>query len=575
MNQLIHGDNFDILKGIETESVDLIYLDPPFFSNRSYEVIWGDKGEVRSFEDRWSGGVDKYIDWLYERVEAMYSVLKPTGSIFLHCDWHANAYIRVYVLDKLFGRDNFRNEIIWKRTNTPKGSQFANKQFGVAADSIFFYSKSKTYTFNDKIIRTQLTQEELKEKYPKTDDNGRYYEYPILRSASKGERPNLVYEYKGFTPPSYGWVVNKEKLTHIDERGDLGWKPNGQPFRKFRPSEDPGVIFSNIWDDILRIQSNAKERIGYPTQKPEALLERIIKCASSEGGLVLDPFMGGGTTIAVADKLNRRWIGIDQSAVAVKVTQMRLQRHQWVTSAPYSVELQKYDYETLRQMDAFEFESFIINKFGGTPHGKKGGDMGIDGRAAQAEINGRHADGAPIQVKRSESITRDVIDKFLSAAKRHNRRLFDKNLAAKRPAGYIIAFSFGKGIVQEAARLKNEEGVIIRLVRVDEIIAFASKPMARLDFNEISTDKLGNREIELVAAGQSECGVSAYFWDLEYAPDRGFKGDMSFDKKGRLLHTFSAGVFRIAAKVVDNEGQECIVDKTLVVNGGVKWMDGN
>ncbi|MDR3187981.1 MAG: site-specific DNA-methyltransferase, partial [Prevotellaceae bacterium] len=302
---------------MESETVDLIYLDPPFFSNRSYEVIWGDEGEVRSFQDRWAGGIDHYIAWLKERVVEMYRVLKPTGNIFLHCDWHADAYIRVEILDKIFGKNNFRNHIIWKRTNTPKGSQFESKQFGVATDSIFFYSKTNRYFFDDKVVRIKISEELVAEKYPKKDEKGRYYEYPILRSVSKGSRPNLVYEYGGYTPPAYGWVVNKEKLKEIDSRGDLGWRANGQPFRKFRPCEDPGLIINNCWDDILRIQSNSKESIGYPTQKPIALLERIIKCASNEGDLVLDPFMGGGTTIAVADRLNRKWIGIDQSVQAV------------------------------------------------------------------------------------------------------------------------------------------------------------------------------------------------------------------------------------------------------------------
>ncbi|MDR2172277.1 MAG: site-specific DNA-methyltransferase [Planctomycetaceae bacterium] len=327
VNKILLGDNLEILKTMENETVDLIYLDPPFFSNRNYETVWGDEGEIRSFQDRWDGGIDQYIAWLKERIEQMYRILKSTGSIFLHCDWHADAYIRVEILDKIFGRHNFRNHIIWKRTNTPKGSQFENKQFGIATDSIFFYSKTNKYFFDDKTIRTKISENQIEKKYPKSDAKGRYYEYPILRSPSKGKRPNLTYEYAGYTPPDYGWVVNKKKLEEIDNRGDLGWRNNGQPFRKFRPHEDPGVIVNNYWDDILRIQSNSKESIGYPTQKPEALLERIIKCASNEGDLVLDPFMGGGTTVAVADKLNRKWIGIDQSKQAVKVTKLRLAKH--------------------------------------------------------------------------------------------------------------------------------------------------------------------------------------------------------------------------------------------------------
>ncbi|MDD5755222.1 MAG: DNA methyltransferase, partial [Methylococcales bacterium] len=144
MNKLLLGDNLEILKTLESESVDLIYLDPPFFSNRNYEMIWGDKGEVRSFQDRWSGGVEHYIGWLKERVEEMHRILKPTGSIFLHCDWHADAYIRVLILDKIFGQQNFRNEIIWCYNTWP----VAGKSFSKNHDNIFFYTKSSDYKYN-------------------------------------------------------------------------------------------------------------------------------------------------------------------------------------------------------------------------------------------------------------------------------------------------------------------------------------------------------------------------------------------------------------------------------------------
>ena len=148
LNQLLLGDNLEILRSIESDSVDLIYLDPPFFSNRTYEVIWGDKGEVRSFEDRFSGGIDHYISWLKDRVQEMHRVLKPTGSIFLHCDWHANAHIRVNILDKVFGYGNFRAEIIWKRSSAHNDIKQGRRAVGFITDTIWHYSKSEEYTFN-------------------------------------------------------------------------------------------------------------------------------------------------------------------------------------------------------------------------------------------------------------------------------------------------------------------------------------------------------------------------------------------------------------------------------------------
>jgi DNA modification methylase len=552
------------MKAMPSESIDLIYLDPPFFSNRNYEVIWGDKGEVRSFEDRWAGGIENYIFWLKERVQQMHRLLKPTGSLYLHCDWHADAYIRVQILDEIFGYNNFRNEIIWKRTNTPKGSQYKNKQYGVATDKIFYYTKSNKYYFNDIIIRSKLDVEDIAQKYPKSDKKGLYYEYPILRSSSKGKRPNLVYEYKGFLPPDFGWVVNKEKLMEIDQRGDLGWRKNGQPYRKFRPNEDPGLIINNLWDDILRIQSNSNEAIGYPTQKPEALLDRIIKASSNEGDVVLDPFVGGGTTIVVADALNRKWIGIDQSVQAVKVSEMRFLKNRSVYGNSvvnsYVLKLHKYDIDRLNSMNAFEFERWIITQFDGEANIKQRSDGGIDGKTK---------DNTPIQVKQSKNIGRNVIDNFLSAVKRVDIRLYNKNINESEPVGYIIAFSFSKGAVEEVARLRNTEKIIIKLVRVDEIIEVSNKPNLVLDFTEKGQNEEGNVNIEITANAKSDSGIEFYSWDLDYKEETGFNAELYRETTGKIEYSFPPGEYHIACKVVDADGLENIEVVKLRVNGFV------
>ena len=248
-DKLILGDCLEIMKKMESGSIDLIYLDPPFFSNRNYEVIWGDEGEVRSFEDKWNEGIDYYIKWLYERVEQMHRLLKPTGSIYLHCDWHADAYIRVHILDKIFGMRNFRNEIIW-------GYQWGGvgkRNFAKKHDNIYWFSKTDKWTFNENKMREPYT--------------------------TKDKR----------------WHNHKE-----------------------------GKLLRDIWDDIPIINTMSKERIGYPTQKPLALLERIVKASSNEGDVVMDPFMGGGTTMIMASRLGRNYIGIDQSEKALKVTKLRL-----------------------------------------------------------------------------------------------------------------------------------------------------------------------------------------------------------------------------------------------------------
>jgi hypothetical protein len=371
----------------------------------------------------------------------------------------------------------------------------------------------------------------------------------------------LVYEYKGFTPPFYGWVVNKEKLKEIDERGDLGWRSNGQPYRKFRPEEDPGQLINNVWDDILRIQSNSKEAIGYPTQKPETLLDRIIKCASNEGDIILDPFVGGGTTVSVADKLKRKWIGIDQSVQAVKVTELRLDKQRDLFSSPFTVQLHKYDYDTLRYKNAFEFESWIVGQFGGTSNAKQRSDFGLDGKMP---------DNTPIQVKRSDNIGRNPIDNFKSAIERYDKMLYDKNKEEQSPVGYMIAFSFGRGAVQEVARLKLEENIVIRLVTVEEIVPIAKKPTLAVESRTISHDEKGVWEIEFTATGTSEAGLEFYSWDFNHSSEHGFKADVMIDKVGKQTTKFKAGLYNIAVKVVDNDGLENIEIIKLKVNGKVE-----
>jgi adenine specific DNA methylase Mod len=252
----------------------------------------------------------------------MHRLLKKTGSIFLHCDWHADAYIRVDILDRIFGERNFRGEIIWKRQTAKKGSQFTRRSFGNYADKIFFYSKSARYHFRLEKIRCVEKENQLIKRYNKVDTDGRRFRVDHIELIEAMARENLIYEYKGYTP-KYGWMMVKEKLEMFDQENRIYWSETGKPYRKYFFEEYEGKELTNIWDDITIAQG--KERIGYPTQKPEALLERIIKCASNEGDLILDPFVGGGTTAAVADRLNRKWIGIDQSAVAIRVTEKRLQ----------------------------------------------------------------------------------------------------------------------------------------------------------------------------------------------------------------------------------------------------------
>jgi DNA modification methylase len=509
VNKLILGDNLEILKTFPDDCVDLIYLDPPFFSNRNYEVIWGDSGEIRSFQDRWAGGMDHYIGWLYERVEQMHRILKPTGSIYLHCDWHADAYIRVNILDKLFGANNFRNEIAW----CYRGAGYPKKDFGKRHDNIYRYSKTSEYIFNLNDIREPYAQA--------TQDRFKHY---------------------------------------------IGNVRNGVDFGQ--QSLNPLGRHPDDWWEIQPIAPSAKERIGYPTQKPEPLLEKIIKASSNKGDIVLDPFVGGGTTIAVAEKLERQWIGIDQSVQAIKVTEFRLEKdygamenQNSLFGSSYIVQLHKYDEETLFNENPFKFETWIIQQFGGIGQNKKGGDKGVDGKTK---------DGTPIQVKQSKNIGVNVVKNFSVSAKQYNKLLFEKNVSEKKPVGYIIAFSFGKGSVEEAARLKNSENIIIKLVCVNDIVPLSVKPTLAIHINELEKLDDGSRKIEFIASGNSLSGIEFYSWDFNFNVEKNkFTPSIIMDKEGRQIIVLKTGLHNIAVKVVDNDGLENIETLKLKINGGV------
>jgi len=393
-NKLICGDNLEVLTTLPANSVDLIYLDPPFFSNRNYEIIWGDEAEIRSFVDRWDGGIEVYIAWMKERVQEMYRVLKPTGSLYLHCDWHASHYLKV-MLDGIFGRGNFVNEIVWCYAS----GGTSKKHFSKKHDTILFYSKSNKYKFN---------VDELREAY---------------------SSPEKV-QYK---------IVNGKKYLR---KNPLGRVPLD-------------------WWEMPILTNTAKERTGYPTQKPEALLERIIKVSSNKGDVVLDPFCGCGTSMAVAQKLDRKWVGIDISPSAIALIKNRFAKPDFVKQPQYTITGMPTKDEDVRRYDPYEFQYWVVNEMYGYPSDKKSRDMGIDGLDF-----GR----SPIQVKQSDHVGRKVVDEFETAIRRYYG-----NDRRNKQFGTIVAFSFTKDAKEEVARVNRTDGIKIELLTVDELINDDSK----------------------------------------------------------------------------------------------------
>lgn len=444
-NVIYRGDCEKILWSTENfpdESVDLIYMDPPFFTNRLHEVIWNDGAEVHAFEDRWSGGIEKYIDWMEPKLRACYRVLKPTGSMYLHCDWHADGYLRME-MDKLFGRTRLINEIIWKRQSAHGDSKQGAQHFGRIHDVILFYTKSDTYTWNQQY--TPYDEQYAVSEYKRADAHGRRYKEMDLTAAKPGGNTN--YEWHGVRPyKGRYWAYSKDKMDEFLEQGKIIFRRTGMPRLKLYLDEMPGVGLQDVWTDI-QPAGLTKERIGYPTQKPEVLLKRIIETSANPTDVILDPMCGCGTAIVEAHKLGRRWIGIDIAASACN-----LMRNRMAKLGVQDVQLigMPKTLEELHQLPKFEFQDWVCDRLMGQVNPKKVGDMGVDGRLF---------DGSPLQVKGSDHIGREKIDEFQAAVRRTKRR-----------HGVFVAFSFSRGAIEETARLRLHDALDIELRTVEEIL---------------------------------------------------------------------------------------------------------
>lgn len=441
-NTLFYGDNLPILREyVADESVDLVYLDPPFNSNRTYNVLFRQESgaeseaQIAAFEDTWhwnraaeqtyyelvqnapphvaqmidalrgfigQNQMMAYLVMMAARLVELHRVLKPTGSLYLHCDPTASHYLRI-VLDTIFTPQNCLNEVIWQRTAV-KGD--VRRKFGAVHDTILVYTKGSTYTFNVVYGDTDVDYH-LRFKYDDDDGRGSYQSAPL---DSPNPRPNLTYSYKGYSPPPKGWRVSREVMEKLDEDGRLIFPPNksGRIRRKVYLREQGGPKIPDVWTDIVPLQGASAERLGYPTQKPLALLERIISASSNPGDVVLDPFCGCGTTIAAAQKLGRRWIGIDITHLSIALQKYRLR--QMFPDAEFTVIGEPTTEQGARQLaqdDRYQFQWWALSLVRARPYGgeaggkrgKKGADRGIDGLITFIDDNTNKAKRVIVQVK--------------------------------------------------------------------------------------------------------------------------------------------------------------------------------
>ena len=449
-NQLYYGDNLDILRvHIPDESVDLIYIDPPFNSNQAYNVIFSERdgsssqAQIQAFEDTWhwvetteqayyelvetappllvetiksfrgilgENNLMAYLVMMGLRLVELHRVLKPTGSFYLHCDPTASHYLKI-ILDQIFGVQNFQNEIVWKRTSSHNDP----KRFGRVGDRILFYSKSKIKTFN--VIYSDYSPEQLS-RYKYEDERGRYRAENLT---APHYSPTRTVEWRGTHPGSNRqWRFSIEELERLYAKEYVLLRQDGCPRKdglKVYLDDAKGAPAQNIWDDIPRIGNTSKERLGYPTQKPEALLERIIKASSNEGDVVLDAFCGCGTAVAVAQQLNRRWVGIDITHLAIALLKYRL-ADAFGDDVEYEIIGEPKDAESARALavqDRYQFQWWALSLIRARPYQgkKKGADEGVDGVIYYQDVDPDNpkktlARKIVVQVKSGKVSVRDI-----------------------------------------------------------------------------------------------------------------------------------------------------------------------
>lgn len=442
-NSLYYGDNLQILREhVRDESVDLIYLDPPFNSQATYNVLFRapsgeqSKAQIEAFEDTWhwndsaerafdeviqSGNTDAaemlramrsflkendvmaYLTMMAVRLIELKRVMKPTGNLFLHCDSTSSHYLKI-ILDGIFGAENYRNEIIWQRMT---GKSLMSVKLPNNHDVILFYRKSEHSYWNSKESFQQYDINNLSaktsSKYCHTDPDGRRYQLDNLINPNP-DRPNLTYEFLGITRV---WRWTKERMEEAYQQGIVVQpSPGSVPRMKRYIDEQRGIAIGDVWTDIPPLNSQAQERLGYPTQKPLALLERITRLTTEVGGVVLDPFCGCGTTIHAAQKLERRWIGIDITHLAISLIEKRLKDA--FPSITFDIHGTPKDIGGARALaaaDKHQFQWWAVSLVNAVPFGgkKKGADGGIDGHI-YFKPDGKATEKAIVSVKGGDNV---------------------------------------------------------------------------------------------------------------------------------------------------------------------------
>lgn len=529
MNKLYFGDNLTVLRDhVGDGSVDLVYLDPPFNSRANYNVLFKGTGgqksqaQAEAFQDTWEWGpsaeqayddirahggdialvLSGFRKWLGEnglmaylammgvRLIELHRVLKPTGSLYLHCDPTASHYLKV-LLDAVFDIHNFRSDVVWKRQTAHSD---AKTKFATVTDNILFYAKSKTTPFN--VVRQPLSDEYVRKFYKYEDPDGRRFQLDNMAAPAGGGmaainkttgRPNGWYIWKGYEPPARGWRYSPETMARLHDQGLLHYPEDKSKRIRLKRylDKNEGQVVSNVWADIAPLHGASGEVLGYPTQKPRALLERIVEASSAPGDVILDPFCGCGTTIDAAQHLGRRWIGIDVTHYAVTLIERRLRaRH---PDAPYSVHGRPTDLAgavDLAKRDKHQFQWWAAWRLGAQRYReeKKGADRGIDGRAQFR--NGPYGDGwVIISVKGGENVNVSMVRDLRGVIEREEAEM-GVLITLAEPTGPMRAEAAAAGFVRQSAHGRLPR---IQIVTVEDILDGRMPTMPPLPQEQIGT----------------------------------------------------------------------------------------
>ncbi len=463
MKKLYYGDNLDVLREhIASESVDLIYLDPPFNSNANYSILFKDKAgaasdaQIEAFEDTWhwndtaeaafdevmkSGNTKAfallramrdflgdndmmaYLAMMAVRLLELHRVLKPTGSLYLHCDPTASHYLKL-LLDGVFGADNYVNEIIWKRYGAHNDVGQGSRHYGRVHDTILFYSKTPDRKWQQLFMPLDPTY--VSSTYRLDDGDGRIYTTTPLTGPGGAGKGNPVFEWNGHTR---AWRYSKDTIQRLHDEGKLHYSRTGYARQKLYLEDSKGVPVQSIWNDIPGLVGSNSERLGYPTQKPLALLERIIAASSNEGDVILDPFCGCGTAVHAAQKLGRQWIGIDITHLAISLIEKRMKDA--FPGVTFTVEGTPKDLASAQDLalrDKYQFQWWACSMVDAFPFGgkKKGADGGIDG-IIYFKPDGRRTEKAIVSVKGGESKSVAFVEQLAAVIERE-----------KAPVGILI-----------------------------------------------------------------------------------------------------------------------------------------